>query len=68
MEAQSNANLRLVPRNNVVPFEPRSSHRPYEWVCHQQGCSVAVQARYESLAAHHIARHWTDTHDPKDAA
>ena len=66
MELQGNAHLQLVPPKvrRLVPSESGS----VIWHCHETGCPISVQARYESLAAYDIARHWTESHDPKDAA
>ena len=68
MEAQITREFKVVPKNNVLPFVPRDPKGGYFWHCHEVGCAKAVYGRYESAAAYDIAKHWTDEHDPRDAA
>jgi hypothetical protein len=67
IETHSSNVLRAVPRK-VLPFVPRDTSGGYLWHCHERGCTARVYGRYESAAAAQVARHWTDTHDPRDAA
>lgn len=66
MESQAYPNLRLVHRNNVVEFVPKGPS--YHWHCFEAGCPAKGQSRYEATAVASIAQHWTDEHDPKEAA